>query len=212
MPIPPGSFTQLPPNSTGPKLATGPTYSENSQTVQDEKVILGEQYLATYIANLVVTPASTATVDSHLIQIMAGASLRVRIRRIDMYQGAMATAVTNAGMTLVRLTTAGTGGTLFTPAPLDPADVAAGATVRSLPSSKGTEGTVIWSGFAYFMQTLAASSPLNQPTLTLDFDRPRSKPLIISAGVTNGIALKLLNATAGATVLIDVLFDEIAWA
>lgn len=60
----------------------------------------------------------------------------------------------------------------------------------------------------YFMQTLGASTPFAEPIWVVDFDRARSKPLIIAAGATNGICLKILNGTAGATALINVWIDE----
>lgn len=209
MPVPPGSYTQLPPNSTGPKLATGPTYTENSQTVQDEKVILGEQYLASY---MIVADASTATVNSHLIQIMAGASLRVRVRRIEIHQLVMATTAAIMSVGFYRLTTAGTGGGAVTPGSLDPADAASGATAMTLPTGKGTEGTLIAAVAPYMMQTVGASAQLDQPIVVLDFDRLRSKPLIIAAGTTNGLAIKNLTAIAGGQVRIDVWIDEASWS
>jgi hypothetical protein len=55
---------------------------------------------------------------------------------------------------------------------------------------------------------LGASPSSTNPILVWDFDRPRSKPLIIAAGATNGIAVKNLNAIAAATVFINVWLDE----
>ena len=63
-------------------------------------------------------------------------------------------------------------------------------------------------GAAYMMQTVGASAQLNEPILVWDFDRPRSKPLIIAAGTTNGIAIKNVTAVAAGTVYFNVWLDE----
>lgn len=190
---------------TGKKLHTfNRTIGANS--VEDEVVILGDQYLASYTIGI---PAdiSTATALSHLVQIMAGASLRVQIRRIEVHQAALATTAAIAAIDVVRLTSAGTGGTVVTPPQLDPADAASGATCMTLPTAKGTEGATIARGSLYFMQTAGASSLL-PPPLIFDFDRPHTKPLTIAAGATNGIALKQTTAIAAASVRVIVLFNE----
>lgn len=190
----------------GKKLA-GDDYTDGANTVIDERVVLGEQKaLATY--TVIATGQSTATANSHLIQIMAGASLKVRIRRIQLYQVAVATAAVLMDLRILRLTTAGTGGTALTPAPLDTSDSASGATAMIQPTVKGTEGVTLWNGAAYMMQTIAASSPATEPIVDLDFDRPRSKPLIIAAGATNGICLKNITAVAAGQYAVVVWFDE----
>ena len=178
-----------------------------ANTVLDEVVLLGDSYLASY--NIVpLAGLSTATANSHLIQIMAGASLKVRIRRIEIMQ---TTAVTTAGlvqMVLLRLTTAGTGGTVVTPSPLDPGDAASGMTAMTLPTVKGAEAAFIAYAAPYMIQTIGASSTLANPIVVLDFDRLHTKPLIIAAGAANGVALKILSAAAAGTVEITVWADE----
>jgi len=179
-----------------------------ANTVEDEVVLLGENYLASYTVQHAQASVSTATANSHLMQIMAGASLKVRIRLIAVYLHQTATAVSLGAFQLVRLTTAGTGGTAITPNPLDPSDAAAGATAMTLPTVKGTEGALLWGGTALYEQTLTAGNQWVQPFAVWDFDRPRSKPPIIAAGVANGVALKQLTAIANATVSVVVLLDE----
>jgi hypothetical protein len=78
----------------------------------------------------------------------------------------------------------------------------------TLPTVKGTEGSRVALAAPYLMQTVAASNQLVNPVIVWDFDRPRSKPLIIQAGVTNGIALKATTGTAGASVLVMVWLTE----
>jgi hypothetical protein len=179
-----------------------------ANTVEDEVVLLGENYLAGYTVSHANASALLTTANSHLLQIMAGASLKVRIRRIEMYQHGLATTASFTAMQLFRLTTAGTGGTAFTPAPLDPGDAASGATAMTLPAVKGTEAAAVAGGSAYLVQTAGASTAFPQPILVWDFDRPRTKPLIIAAGAANGIAVKNIGAIANASVSFMVWLDE----
>jgi hypothetical protein len=191
---------------SGKKLHTfNRTIGANS--VEDEVTLNGEQYLASYTA-VIGAPSSTATANSHLAQIMAGASLKVRIRRIEVWQFALATTAAYMDTRIYRLTTAGTGGTAATPAPLDTTDAASGATSQGLPTAKGTEGTNILAAPVYMVQTITASPAFPTPLVVWDFDRPRSKPLIIAAGTTNGIAIKNITAIAAASVIVNIWFDE----
>lgn len=189
------------------KLATS-EYTDGANVKDDEVGVLGEQHLPTYVSY--VTGVTTATLNSHVFQIMAGASLNVYIRRILVWQQGMATAAAVMGFGLYRLTTAGTGGAVMPSNPMDPSDPASGAAAQSLPTAKGTEdATAQFVARGYLMQTLAASSQLNQPTLDLNFDgMNRSKMPKINAGVTKGFALKLLTAVAGATVDAVCIFSE----
>jgi len=192
-------------------LATS-SYTEGGVTVHDEKVIVGEPYLAEYRAHTGNTGVSTATVDAHLMQLMAGASLHVYVRRIRVYQRAVATTASIVAVGLFRLTSAGTGGTAFTPSPLDAADGASGATSMSLPTAKGTEGTQIEAITAYFTQTISATqTPRDVLLYDFDFRGLRQKGLRIPAGTANGIALRIRDATAAATVFWVVEFTEASW-
>jgi hypothetical protein len=168
---------------------------------------LGEPDEATYTVSRVVA-ASMATADSHLIQIMAGGTLPVYVRRIRLYQSALATTAAMVGVSILRLTTAGTGGTALTPAPRDTTDAASGATAMMLPSSKGTESTLIWSGSVGVVQTVPTSG-VNPLILDETFGGPDSamKSIRIPAGTANGICLKN-NASAGTSVIVHVELTE----
>jgi hypothetical protein len=194
---------------TGKKMAAS-TYTENSQVVLDQKVILGEPYEATYMAT--AAGVSLTTANAHLMEIMAGASLNVRIRRVEVGQIALATVAAAQLFQLVRLTSAGTGGGLTVATPFDTADAASGATAMTLPSVKGAEGGSFAFGTIFIVQTVGVSGSTTQPALVWDFDQLRSKPIILAAGTTNGIAIRTPNAgTAPASVFINVFFTETSY-
>lgn len=189
---------------SGTRLATD-SYTEGAVIVHNERVGIGDAINATYG---IVAAMSTATANSHLLQIMAGASLRVRVLRIEYYLDTPATTVALGVVSLVRLTTAGTGGVAIGVNAFDPAEAAAGATAMQLPTTKGTEGTTLWNGTMKFLQTLSASDDLLQPRMVWDFDRLRAKPVIIAAGTANGIVIRQDSAIAGANARISVLIAE----
>ncbi|HEX8977912.1 MAG TPA: hypothetical protein VF781_15510 [Solirubrobacteraceae bacterium] len=199
-----GSYIGVTPGS-GAKLATGPTYTESSNVVQDQKVIAGELYLASY--TIVGTSVSIATSASHLLQIMAGSTLNVRIRRIEIWPNTAAGSATLDGFNIVRLTSAGSGGGVVTPGPLNPADGASGATSMSLPSSKGAESTLLLQGTSVMYQTAPTAGTFG-PYIRWDLDGERLPPIIIAAGTSNGIAVKNNVAVAGATVTLNVWITE----
>ena len=212
MPIGPGSFIGVTPG-TGAKLATGPTYTENSNVVQDEKVLHGEPYLATYNALSSTTSGlSTATVNTNLFQVMAGASLKVYLRSMRIYQLALATTATfGVAFDVVRVTSAGTGGSAITPAPLDTADAASGATAMSAVVTPGTLTTSVDSVVTYFLQVLPTAVTALPLMAQFNWETPRSKGLVIPAGTTNGIIVRNRAAVAGATVVIVVQFVEASY-
>lgn len=179
-----------------------------ANVVLDEVNVLGEPYLASYTVTRTVA-ASAATANDHWLQVMAGASLNLYIRRILLYQAALATTAAFGQVAIFRLTTAGTGGTALTPAGLDPGDAAAGATAMMTPTAKGTEGGLIWVGAVGWTQTVATQTrdPL---LLDLRFGLPggHEKSLKIGSGTTNGIAIKGISAIAAASVYVNVWFQE----
>jgi hypothetical protein len=93
-------------------------------------------------------------------------------------------------------------GKTVTPAALDPADGACGATLMLKPTSKGTESTLIEYRHALVHAT-AATIGLS-PIAEFDFTNMRTKALWIAAGTSNGIALKNITADANASVRVVV--------
>jgi hypothetical protein len=128
-----------------------------ANSVEDEFVIPGEYPLASYVGQN--AGSSIATANDH-VQLMAGAALNVRIRRIRVEQAALATTAVLAAFGVYRLSTAGTGGTAVTPRPLDSADAACGATMASIPGVKGTEGVELFRRRMILTQTVATAGGL----------------------------------------------------
>lgn len=179
-----------------------------ANTVEQEVGLHGEPYLATYTVTTAAT--SLATANSHTLHVMAGASLPVYLRSIRVYQAALATAAAISTWEIWRLSTAGSGGTAVTPAPLDTTDSASGATAMTLASSKGTESTKLWSGTSQLIQTVGTGGAgANSLLISHDWDwQLRSKAPRIAAGTSNGIALKQITAAAAATAIVVVTFSE----
>jgi hypothetical protein len=193
---------------SGKRLAAGATYTENGQTVRDEKVVLGEQYLPTFFTG--AAGSSVATLNDHLLQIMAGSALKLYIRRIRVQQTGLASAAGLVQLSLFRLSSAGTGGTAITPAPLDTADGASAATSMVLPSSKGTETTQLIRAINIGLVS-AQPIPGGGAGYWEWTQLPNSKGIVIPAGTSNGVALKVTDAEAGATVGVLVEFAEAAF-
>ena len=175
---------------------------------EEQYVQLAEPALPTFSA---IAPAvSAATSASHLLQVMAGASAYVRIHRISVEQVANATSAAAVEIALYRLTAAGSGGTSITPQPFDTGDTAS-ATAMSLPSSKGTEASVaLLRSAVAFRQAVSATSAQYDDVWEWR-QTPGKKPIIIPAGTSNGVALKIATGVAGATVTIQIEFSETSW-
>jgi hypothetical protein len=178
------------------------TYTENSQVVLDQKTIQGEQYLASYA--IATASVSMSGANIHLLEIMAGASLNVRIRRIEVWESVAGSSLIGL-FSIYRLSSAGTGGTAYTPSPLDTSDAPSGATAMTLPTVKGTEGVLMHAASASTSNTSLIRMGL---LYEVDFDRDlRVKPVIIPAGTSNGIAIKSIT-TSTTQVYVNVWFTE----
>jgi hypothetical protein len=161
----------------------------------------GEFPYASYL--VAASAVSAATANSHLLQVMAGGTNLVRIRRISLEQGANATTAAAMQLQVLRLTTAGTGGTAVTPRPANTADSASGATAMTLATAKGTEGVILIDTIVLMRQAILATGAQADRAFVWEAGRDRG-PIVIAAGTTNGIALKNVTAIAGATVSINL--------
>jgi len=178
----------------------------SSVLVQDQVILHGHPLEATY--TLRTSTVSVATAESHLFQIMAGSSLNVYVHRIQVFQHVAVTTAAFVSFALLRLTSAGTGGTTAALNVFDTSDATAGATAQVLPTSKGAESTCVWDSYAYMMQTVGASTPMPAPMLDVTFDSLRTKAIRIAAGTSNGLVLSNRTAAAGGSVSIVAFFTE----
>ncbi len=145
---------------------------------------------ATYVASVQGVAYTSAT---QILVIEAPAGSPVYISRLIIWQTGTDTTNAITNFTLIRTTTAGTGGTI-TPNPYDTADAAFGGIVRSAPTA-GTAGVTLFN-IPLDVPTAAA----NQPAVVLDFDGPHARKMpVIAAGTANGIALVAPATTGGAS-------------
>lgn len=188
----PESFVQVT-EGAGKKLHTFQR-TVGVNTVEDEVVVPGEPHLAAYS---IVTSVGTIGSGDHLLQIMAGASLPVRIRRITVAQAGASAAGGVLVLSLTRLTTAGTGGAAITPRPYDSTDPAAGATAMAEPTSTGTIGVEL----AQLIVPHHSASPIPAGS-EIAWDKSSGlKAPRIPAGAANGVVLRVTGITGTATGL-----------
>jgi len=181
--------------------------SVSSVNREAQYVLLAEPALPTFS---VIANSSVATTADHALQIMASASMYVRIKRITIEQLTNATAATLLSMSFVRLTSAGSGGTSIGVAAYDSASDTGTATAQSLPSSKGTETSILLYPTLPLRQAVGATA--QPPAARWEWTpAPGCKPIIIPAGTSNGVALKVIAGVAGATISATVEFTETAW-
>lgn len=153
---------------------------------------------------------SIATANDHVLQLMAGSSLSVKIFHIKILQGTNATTAAVGTIEVWRLSSAGTGGTAVTAAKNDNANAAAGATGMTLATAKGTE-TTMWNRETFNSQQTSGVSPAGSKVLYEWSVNSFAQMLTIPAGTANGIALKNGNATAAATVNAYIEFVETSY-
>ena len=177
--------------------------TDGADTVQVPMQVEAEPEVATYA--LTATTVALSTANSHVLQVMAGASLRVGIRSIRVQQVANASSTARVAFQVVRLTTAGTGGGGVSPLAHDPAEAAAGCTAMTLPTAKGTEGSAMKTSRHLLHAT---SATVGLEPLLIDYSWHRTKALWIAAGISNGIAIKNVTSDAAATVDVEVVLVE----
>lgn len=175
--------------------------------VHSSAIVHDEPYLASFVAHTGgAAGISTATINSALVELMAGASLNVYLRRIRIYQFQVATTAAIVGFDLVRVSTAGTGGTALVELARDMGDTPS-ASGKTLPTP-GTLTNTIDTRIAYMLQTIPTATDFNPLRADFDYRDMRSKALIIPAGTSNGLIIRNRQAIAAATISIVVEWDE----
>lgn len=204
------SFVQVAPDSSGKKLHTN-NRTIGANSVEDEYVIPGELPGPAYTVK--GASVAGATTGDDLIQIMAGASNPVRIRRIRVYQRVLITTANEFSWDAIRITSAGTGGTAVTPRPMNTGSAAAGATAaQGVPNAThGTAGVTLWTGRLWAIQTVGAGGSPGPGPMDEWVQSPNSEPMTIPAGIANGIALRVSTGRAGITCDVLVEFVELTY-
>lgn len=190
----------------GPKMHTW-QWSIGGNNVEDEAVFPGEYPYPTYA--VLANGISVATANDHVLQLMAGTTNKVKVRRIRVSQSGLATTAAFGFFEIWRVTTAGTGGTAVTARPMDTANTYSGAAM-TLPTVKGTESVLIDRA-----RILIGQSTTLVQTDVWDWPEPdpfgRTQSLIIPAGVANGIVVKSTAAIAAASVNVTIWAVEQAF-
>jgi hypothetical protein len=167
---------------------------------EDQFVLLGEPAYPTY--TIALSGISVATSAAHVLQVMGDGTNYTRLLRIKVVPG-YATSAAASSISIVRLSTAGTGGTSRTPSPHDTADTYAGGAM-TLPSSKGTEAaTLLDFSSLWFPASATGAQQFAQEWLA----PPRGKPIILGTATSSGIALKVGTGLSGGTIGFEVTFS-----
>ena len=187
----------------------------SSNTVEQTEVAVTLPYIPTYVVTT-ETAVSLATAGSHVLQLLGSTVNRDLLRSVEVTQLGAALNDTPMAWELVRLDTAGTGGTALTPNPLDPVDPATTAAGMTLPTSKGDEDESMgfWTGA---VSTDPGWFPGEGACYVLKLVFPEggnmtSKPPTMAAGGTTGFALKNVTAEPSATVHVRATFEEVFWS
>lgn len=166
-------------------------------TAREEQVVLeGQSALPTY--NIQVDDASVATANAHILQVMADGSNYSRLVRWSMeFTDDIPAAADILKVGLYRLSTAGTGGTTVNDAPYDTADSYSGD-MRTLPSSKGTEGQLLQT---VYLPILSTADPVARRYVWEP--PPYGKPIVFGTGTSDGLAWKVIDNISSAAVTIS---------
>lgn len=173
--------------------------SISSQTREDQYILPGEAAYPTFAA--IASNISLATSASHLLFIQADGTLYSRLKRVVITPtNDIPAAASVAQIQIVRTSTAGSGGSSVTCQPFDTADSYSG-TAQTLPSSKGTEGVVLWECW------LPLPAALGDSLAVRSWEPPQGgKPIVFGTGTGAGICFKVVTGIASATVTIVAEF------
>jgi hypothetical protein len=167
---------------------------------EDQYVQLGQPAYTTFIAY--AHTISIATANAHVLQVMADGTNYTRLHRYKItLTDDRPAADSIALMILLRLTTAGTGGSAVTPASHDTDSYSGG--VMTLPSSKGTESTHL----RYDYLQIPTAFPSHNGVLAEWEQHPHEKPIIFGTGTGAGLAWKISSGIASCTVEIHAEFS-----
>lgn len=184
-------------------------------TATDSAIDLSDVNLAnsnkpTYVA---CSAAEANTASSSALAIESGSTKTTRIRAIWITNPGAQTTAGIRVMTLRRTTTAGSGGTTLTPAPVDTSAITGDAAFSGAARTKGTAGTAgttlltlpVW--VPTTVANLANPIPIWPPFATVG-GKTSFKDITIPVGTANGIEVNDAGATGGANFYICALLTE----
>ena len=170
--------------------------------VEEQIIRVGYSLDPTYA--VIADDVSVATVNDHVLQVMADGTNYCRLLGMNIQptdNGPASDALLK--LQLVRLTTAGSGGGALNDSPYDDAD-SFGGDMRSLPTSKGTEGDILRK---IYMPLDSVPQGIQQPH---EFDalvpEVQGKPIIWGPATSDGLAVKVENAVASAAICVTFVF------
>ena len=197
-------------NPTGATLLHTAQRTIGGNTNNEEYQAIAESALPTYTFS--ASAVSIATSGIHLIEVMASsAAVYVRVKSILITQAGAVSGVSNFGLQIWRLTSAGTT-PVSTPSPVrkDLGDPVSSSTSMIRPAVGGTESEMIWAESIWLgtsgvpVANNRFEYPGQSPILT-------HKPIVIAQGATHGIAVKAPTGIASGSVDITVVIIETTW-
>jgi hypothetical protein len=164
---------------------------------------LAAQDAATHVA---CSAAQAVAAAADMLHVEAGPDKSVFVWKVWIIPGTQTTAGFHQ-IVLRRTTSASSGGSTVTPAPINPFSQAFTGIVRYGAAGGGADGVTLVAG-AYFVPTATTSGPENQ-FVVFDATLANARPILIASGGATGLELR--NATGGvggANHYACVLFTE----
>jgi len=144
---------------------------------------------------VLIDGAAPTSANYVLAAIEAGAAVGFRLRRLTISIPGSQTTAGRQRFELVRTTAASAAGVATTPQPRDLTD-AAFSGIAKITNPTITAGVSVFS-FSLVKPTAVTTAP-GFTAFQVSFDELNMKPIIVPAGIVNGIALREINGAAGA--------------
>ncbi len=194
--------------STGTdKFLHSNTRTIGGTALEEQLVIPGQAIDPTY--NILVDDVAVSAANEHLIQIMADGTGYTRLLKLTAQPTEnLPASIGHIKLALYRLSSAGTGGAALSDAPYESTD-SYGGDMRSLPTSKGTEGQLLTT-FYRGVDTGAQRGHAEPSNVVYEW-LPGTKPIIFGTGATDGIALKIIDALASTSLIVQALVITTAY-
>jgi hypothetical protein len=191
---------------TSGSVTVAVTASDTADAVLEPNI--GNAMKPTYVA---CSPAEANTSSSSALACEAGASKQFRVRALWVPQPGSQTTAGNRILTLRRTTSAGSGGTGLTPAPVDAVNDGAFSGVCRTKGTAGTAGTTLLTRHMWVptaVANLANPLPIWPPYALGGGGGTTIKDILVDAGTANGIEVNDAGASGGANFYICIALTE----